>query len=85
MIRSLLELFGICTHQRYTFPQTPRRMGKLNRFHRRGKCHVTCLACGAELEYDWGAMKVGKRIHPPSQHRMQLVEPSSPTLDREVG
>ena len=72
MIKLLESLFG-CLHQRVSFPQSPRRVGSLNRFQRRGPTHVTCLECGAEWEYSWADMKAGKRIVNPSINPIESV------------
>ena len=72
MIKMLESLFG-CLHQRMTFPQSPRRIGSLNRFQRRGPTHVTCLGCGAEFLYDWAEMKAGKRIVTPAINPIESV------------
>ena len=81
MIRAIVEMFIGCTHQRTTFPQSPRRTGKLNRFQRRQASVMCCLDCGAEFEYDWRAMKVGKRVYPKPHTPMREI---APTLDAEA-
>ena len=72
MIKLLESLFG-CLHQRMTFPQSPRRVGNLNCFQRRGPTHVTCLGCGAEFEYSWADMKAGRRIVTPAINPIESV------------
>lgn len=47
MLASLLWIFGICRHDRYTWPQ-----GK--------QPHVVCLRCGKEFNYDLQQMKRGE-------------------------
>ena len=47
-MKSLIcRIFGICTHERYSWPLT---------LH--GKTSVTCLDCGASAAYDWQRMTV---------------------------
>ena len=72
MIKLLESLFG-CLHQRVSFPQSPRRVGSLNRFQRRGPTHVTCLGCGREFTYSWEDMKVGKKIVAPTINPIECV------------
>lgn len=62
MIRQLIESIFGCQHARTTFPQSPRCVGSLNRFQRRGPTHVTCLSCGKSFEYDWETMAIGRKI-----------------------
>lgn len=43
----MLDIFG-CNHSRTTFPLKP--AGR--------PAYVACLDCGAEIEYDWNAMRM---------------------------
>jgi hypothetical protein len=72
VIKLLESLFG-CLHQRVTFPQSPRRVGSLNRFQRRGPTHVTCLGCGQEFLYDWAEMRVGPKIVNPAINPIECL------------
>ena len=78
MLNAIIEMFVGCQHQRTTFPLTPRSVGKPTRFRRKGGAtYVACLDCGAELEYDWKAMKVGKRIPRAHQHpNIEVIDAS---------
>lgn len=58
MIGILDRVFG-CSHKRTTFPirragasETPAGSPK--------PAYVACLECGAEFDYDWQAMKMGR-------------------------
>jgi hypothetical protein len=53
----LNSLFG-CSHQKTTFPLTPKG---------RGRTHVTCLDCGKEFDYDWKTMQIGEAVHSPGR------------------
>lgn len=48
-MRHLLRILFGCAHRRRTFPQTIK-----------GRCWVTCLACGKSFDYDWDNMTVLK-------------------------
>jgi hypothetical protein len=53
MFTSIFDsLFG-CTHQKTTFPITPKR---------RGRAYVACLDCGKEFDYDWKNMRMGEEL-----------------------
>jgi hypothetical protein len=55
MLSSLVtRLFG-CHHRRKSFPITPKAEELTTT-----PTYVTCLDCGAEFEYDWGAMRLGR-------------------------
>lgn len=60
-------LFG-CSHQRTTFPMTPKRpTGRLG-------AYVSCLDCGKEFAYNWNEMRMEQEPRaiaadpPPSSH-----------------
>jgi len=60
MLGSLLNsLFG-CSHDRTTFPITPRK--KATYSLRRHGTYVVCLDCGQEFTYNWDEMRVGERV-----------------------
>jgi hypothetical protein len=65
MLQSLLNtLFG-CSHQRTTFPLTPRRKGASYSFNgatNRNAPYVVCLDCGKEFDYNWTEMRVGQPV-----------------------
>ncbi len=56
----------MCRHSNHTFPLTP-KSGPLA-----GHTYVACLKCGAELEYDWTQMRIGKEIRPISERKVLL-------------
>lgn len=62
MFRSLLNLLLGCTHQRTTFPLTPRRNAAPGAT--RNTTYVVCLDCGKEFNYNWREMRVGQAIAP---------------------
>jgi hypothetical protein len=73
MIHSMMDaLFG-CSHQRTTFPMTPRRhyaagpaaTGSVN------GTYVACLDCGKEFAYDWRSMRIGRPVEAPTVHQTQ--------------
>jgi hypothetical protein len=52
MLSSVFDsLFG-CSHQRTTFPMTPRRSAA------RLGAYVSCLDCGKEFAYNWNEMRM---------------------------
>ncbi len=51
----------MCRHSKQTFPMTP-KSGP-----RAGQTYVACVKCGAEFEYDWNRMQIGKEIKPQSE------------------
>ncbi len=51
-MRWLLSLFGVCKHDKLTFPQSDRATGLIS---------VSCLRCGAGFAYDWCNMTVGAK------------------------
>lgn len=59
----LLSYFTGCRHERLTRPIT------LNR-----RCYQCCVACGAELAYDFAAMKLGAELKPTEQPRSWRTE-----------
>ncbi len=77
MLKPLIEMLFGCQHSKLTWPQSPRREGRLNRFRRQEPAKITCLDCGAEFEYDWRRMRVGKRIYPVAHQHPDV----RPTLD----
>jgi len=52
MLRSFFDLLLGCSHQRTTFPLTPRRSGT----------YVVCLDCGKEFAYNWKEMRLGPAV-----------------------
>lgn len=52
MMSSVFETFFGCSHQRTTFPQTPKKSAQ------RQAAHVTCLDCGREFPYNWKEMRM---------------------------
>lgn len=60
----LIDLLFGCTHQDYSFPQSPR--GKLR------PLYVCCIDCGKRAEYDWQEMK--PIWHPRKAKRVLLIE-----------
>ena len=80
MLKSIVESIFGCQHEHLTWPQSPRREGPLNRFRRKAPCKVTCTKCGAEFEYDWKQMRLGKQIYPKAHQHPDIA----PTLEREV-
>lgn len=55
----LRSLFG-CRHDKLTFPQTDLKTGVMS---------CSCLACGAEFDYNWDTMEIGGRISAPRPRR----------------
>jgi hypothetical protein len=56
MLESILNaLFG-CSHQRTTFPLTPKRRNGASR------TYVVCLDCGKEFAYNWADMRIGEPV-----------------------
>jgi hypothetical protein len=54
MLSSVFDsLFG-CSHQRTTFPMTPKRPTA------RLGAYVTCLDCGKEFAYNWSEMRMAQ-------------------------
>ncbi len=52
------RVFG-CSHKRTTFPLS--RVRKSSAAREAAKhAYVVCLECGAEFDYDWQAMKIGR-------------------------
>lgn len=64
MFRSLFTAFFGCSHERYTFPQTPKRRGSYSPASSatRHGTYVVCLDCGKELAYNWEEMRVGEPV-----------------------
>ena len=69
MLSSVFDsLFG-CSHQRTTFPMTPKRPAA------RLGAYVSCLDCGKEFAYNWNEMRMEQEpavmaAHPPASTRM---------------
>jgi len=57
---TLLSIFGICTHQRITFPLTTKRSRRP---------YVACLDCGREFAYSWTEMRIGPEIRAEAESR----------------
>ena len=68
MLNSLWNSFFGCSHQRTTFPMTPKRgpVGSGSVPAIGTATYVACLDCGQELAYDWKSMRVGEAIQPPA-------------------
>jgi hypothetical protein len=67
------SLFG-CSHQRTTFPITPRRSyaGSPAVTAQQSGTYVACLDCGKEFAYDWKSMSIGEAVAvPPAQREAQ--------------
>jgi hypothetical protein len=56
----LNALFG-CNHKHLSFPITLRNIAGSSLRQGRSGTYVVCFDCGAELPYDWNAMKVVRR------------------------
>ena len=54
MLNAMFNLLFGCAHRKTTFPLTAGRG--------RGAAYVACLDCGAELEYDWKEMRIGRAM-----------------------
>jgi hypothetical protein len=54
MLNAMFNLLFGCAHRKTTFPLTAGRS--------RGAAYVVCLDCGAEFEYDWKQMRIGKAM-----------------------
>jgi hypothetical protein len=69
MLSSVFDsLFG-CSHQRTTFPMTPKRPAA------RLGAYVSCLDCGKEFAYNWNEMRmeqepVAMAAHTPALTRV---------------
>jgi hypothetical protein len=69
MLSSVFDsLFG-CSHQRTTFPMTPKRPTA------RLGAYVSCLDCGKEFAYNWNEMRMEQEpvviaTHPPAMTRV---------------
>ena len=70
MLRTLVMSFFGCSHQRTTFPITPKAGAGLAG----GETYVTCLNCGKEFKYDWGEMRMAKAASPPQKSAGTFVE-----------
>src|SRR2546421_2138986 len=74
MLSSVLASFFGCSHQRTTFPITPKRPGA-----RKG-AYVTCLNCGKEFAYNWEQMRMEEEpiavasVPPPQNHLTRPVQ-----------
>jgi len=66
MLQSIFNsLFG-CSHQRTTFPITPKRRNTgFTASSARANAYVVCLDCGKEFAYDWQAMRIGQPVVAP--------------------
>ncbi|MBM3773927.1 MAG: hypothetical protein FJW37_02075 [Acidobacteria bacterium] len=54
----LARLTLTCSHERTSFPLTPRRGAA------RRQTYVCCLDCGKEFQYDWANMRIGEPVSP---------------------
>ena len=66
-MRSFLNLFFGCGHNRTTFPLTPaRRKGNAGSSYagpaKRNGTYVVCLDCGKEFDYNWKEMRLGNMV-----------------------
>ncbi len=50
-MRWLLSVFGVCRHDRLTWPQT-----------HGGRCTTVCLDCTRRLHYDFERMQLGAEV-----------------------
>jgi hypothetical protein len=69
MIKSVMNLFFGCGHQRTTFPLTPARRSAIPGSNYSGEkrnhgTYVVCLDCGKEFAYNWREMRLGKAVEP---------------------
>jgi hypothetical protein len=80
MIQKLIDLLMGCSHQRTTFPLSPRRTS-VAKFAPKHPAYVTCLDCGKEFEYDWKTMRMGKpvEVRPPSFPKSSDPRPTRET------
>lgn len=87
MLLALINaLFG-CSHQRTTFPLTPRRKSAglvAAPSATRNGTYVVCLDCGQEFAYDWNHMRVGQQVRvPPATANLQtMFRARVPALER---
>jgi hypothetical protein len=74
MFHSMFNSFFGCSHQRTTFPITPRRkyVGSPAATASQSGTYVACLDCGKEFAYDWKSMSIGEAVAvPPPQREAQ--------------
>jgi hypothetical protein len=57
MISKIMDTMFGCRHSHYSFPLTVRK-GRRSQAAALTGTYVACLDCGAELPYDWHAMRV---------------------------
>jgi hypothetical protein len=77
MLNSFMNLFFGCSHERTTFPITPKRgvpVGSDSLPVTRTGMYVACLDCGQELAYDWKSMRVGEVLKAPAAPSQEPVE-----------
>ena len=58
MIGIFERVFG-CSHKKTTFPISRTKTTAAQRGAPKN-AYVVCLECGAEFDYDWQAMKIGR-------------------------
>ena len=51
MLKSVIDSLFVCSHQRTTFPITPKRPSAST------GAYVSCLDCGKEFAYNWKEMR----------------------------
>lgn len=55
----LLDFLLGCSHQRTSFPMSPRRRPGTPAAR---STYIVCLDCGKEFPYDWSRMHVGEEL-----------------------
>jgi hypothetical protein len=68
MLRNLITAVFGCSHERTTFPRTPKPGSSST------ETYVTCLNCGKNFEYDWKEMRRGKNALPDEKGPGTFVE-----------
>ncbi|HLK48512.1 MAG TPA: hypothetical protein VKT49_10275 [Bryobacteraceae bacterium] len=68
MLKTMIAAFFGCSHQRTTFPLTPKPGSAAV------ETYITCLDCGKEFLYDWGEMRRGKAAAPEQKAPGTFVE-----------
>jgi hypothetical protein len=71
MFTKLVDAVFGCWHLHYSFPITLRSLSRRSKAASLTGTYVVCLDCGAELPYDWNAMKVVSSM----ERRANLVAP----------
>lgn len=58
MFKWIADIVLGCGHTRTTFPQTTSR-----------GTYICCLCCGAEIEFNWKDLRVGRVLPPVITHK----------------